>query len=373
MVEEKKEVNEFAVESEAAGQTKVDEQAVSDTFGGVEGQDAFGIPQKKEVVEKPVEAKTDEKVEVKPEVKAEEKTDVKVETTKQEEVKDELIEKLKTASPEFKELSEQKKFKNIGEVVKAYHEIEKLHGKKANQLSNYRKGLEQYCTFDEEGNIAGYTEFGKQALALLEKKEVITDAQPGATRADILSPDQITQLEQIKEKFFDMFEKNPVEAIVRIAMGITQHNLKGTKDEFGKSFKEIQETLKPILEEREERKMLGMIDDVAKEQIANGDTKANEFIDEYAPEIEAELKKIDLAFRKANPKLAIQQAYLIVKDKKVEDFKKQIKEKTDAEQKKAQAEAESGAQGGGGAEPEVEPEIQGMEDALKARSSGSVF
>jgi len=374
------EVNEFAAESQAAEnqsseQKQANAEAQEETFGAVEGEDAFGLAQKKETPK--AEEKVEKKAEEKSEAKSEDKTvEKKEETKEQAETKDDLIEKLKLASPEFKELSEKKSFKNIGEVVKAYHELEKLHGSKANQLSTFRKALDKYCTFDNDGNISGYSEFGKQALALLEKgkgEEGKTASEINKQAGDILSPEQITQLEAIKEKFFDMFEKNPVEAIVRIAMGITQHNLKGAKEEFSKPYKDLEEKLKPIFEEREERKMLSTIDEVAKEQIANGDTKANEFIDEYAPEIEAELKKIDLEFRKSNPKLAIQQAYLIVKDKKVEEFKKQIKEKTDAEQKKAQAAAESGASSNGGAEPEAPEEIAGMLDALKSKSDGSVF
>jgi len=380
MADPKEQVNEFAAESEAAGQQQSDEQAVAETFGGVDGQDAFGITTKapeKATQDKPVEEKPEGKTEGKAEETKTEETKPEVkETSKQAEIKDELIEKLKLASPEFKELSESKKFKNIGEVVKAYHELEKLHGNKANQLSTYRKGLEQYCTFDESGNINGYTEIGKQALALLDKKDVVpgTASQEAAKAGFVgLSPAQEAELEKARDQFFDMLEKNPVAAIAKIVLGVTQHSLKGHKDEFSKSLSEIQDKLKPILEEREERKMLSLIDDVAKEQVANGDDKANEFIDEYAPEIEAELKKIDIALRKSNPKLAIQQAYLIVKDKKVQEWKNQMKEKQDAEQKKAQAGASTGASSGGGAEPENPEEIEGMLNAAKAKSDGSVF
>jgi len=330
-----------------------------EVFGKPQESNAFGItgaelPKTNDELpaeEKPVETPKEE-------VPKEEKP---VEEKPVETVKDDLLEQLKKASPEFAEICEKKKFASTKDAFKAYVDQEKEFTRRSAERNNYKKLLEPYFTFDEQGNVTGYTEEGKKAKEAGQQLPTQQQAQAGV-QAQQVNP------EDLNKAFWEQFEKDGVGTIAKIVNAVVQHNIGNEKGNFSKAIKEINDTLKPILEERETQKMLSLIDEVAKE---SGDDKAQDFIDEYASEIEAELNKISSDFRKTNPKLAIEQAYLKVKSNKIQEWQKSMLKKQEEERASEAKGTDTGTGGNAPVEPEVEPEIAQMKEAIK--HPGSAF
>jgi len=353
-------------------------EETAEAFGKPIEKNAFGISaiEEKKVGDKPekeVKEKSvkDDKVKDKEKSKEDKPNEEK---TVAEEKADVLLEQLKATSPEFAELCKKKGIKDTQQAIKLYIDQEKEFTKRSTLLNQRTKLVEPYVQFDSEGNAIGYTEAGKKLFAgggnqqnIPANNQEIKQAQ----NAGLISPEQAAQLQQINANFWEQFEKNPVETLAKIMLATAQFSNKGLKDEFGKNINGLSESIKPILEERENQKFLSMIDEVAQEQIKAGDEKAQDFIDEYAGEIEAELKKVSPEFKKANPKLAIEQAYLKVKNVKIQEWQNQLLKKQEEEQKNAQDAADTGGSSGG-SEPADEPEIAGMKEHLKSRP-GSVF
>lgn len=349
----------------------VEQVNTEEVFGKPSEPNAFGITENAALPKTNDEIPADEpKKEEAPSVEekpAEESKEEKPAETQASE--DALLKQLKTASPEFAAICEKKGIKDTKQAFKLYVDQEKEFTRRSAAANTYKKLVEPYYTIDEQGNVTGYTELGRKMKELGQNKP--TENKPEVNNDS--KENQNIDLNQLTPKFWELFEQNPIEAVVRIAKAVSEHNINGRKGDFEKSLNSINDQLKPILEERENQRLISMIDDVAKDQVQNGDEKAQEFIDEYADEIEAELNKIAPEFRKANPKLAIEQAYLKVKGTKIKDWQNQMLKK----QAEATAAAASASNTGTGSnspvEPEIDPEIAEMLNAAKSKSGSAFF
>ena len=274
---------------------------------------------------------------------------------------DDLIKVIEDKAPALAELIKKKGYKNLDDVAKTYGEPEKELSRKSQKLSDLRKLTEKYVKFDGEGNILGFTDEGKSLTA------------PASQPQTVASPANAPQetLQELNDKFLEAYENNPVETLTKIITTIVDFKSKsmGAPEQL----KTLESKISPILQEYEERQRLKLIDEVAEGRVKQGDEKAQEFIDEYADEIAQELGKIDAELKKVNPKLALNQAYLIVKDKKIREFQEKLKEKQKKEIEKEQAGANVGASSGGGAEETVPDVIKEMEDAANSKPNSAFF
>ena len=324
-----------------------------DVFGQIEGtENAFGVT--------PVvtEKEPEEGPEKEPGKEPEKETEG--EPKKEQEQADEAFKVIEEKAPALAELIKKKGFKNLDDLAKTYEEAEKELSRKSQKLSDFKSLTEKYIKFDDEGNILGFTDEGKSLTAPAQKPQ-----EPSAFPTG--GQDVSAVMQELKEKFWEAFENNPIETLAKIITTTVDWKAKDLKGSTEGYLKSLEERVSPILKEYEERQRLKLIDEVAEEQVKQGDEKAQEFIDEYADDIAQELGKIDPDFKKVNPKLAIRQAYLTVKDRKVREFQEKLKKKQQEEIEKEQGAADTGASSGGGSEPKMPEELQQMEDAIESR------
>ncbi|RLI89180.1 MAG: hypothetical protein DRO62_02175 [Candidatus Altiarchaeales archaeon] len=341
------------------GKEKGKEEIQDDVFGQIEeGENAFGVT--------PVVIEKESEEEPEKEIEKESGKEPEKEPEKEQEQADEAFKVIEEKSPSLAGLIKKKGFKNLDDLAKTYEEAEKELSRKSQKLSDFKSLTEKYIKFDDEGNILGFTDEGKSLTAPAQRSQ-------GSSVLPTGGEDTSAVMQELKEKFWEAFENNPIETLAKIITTTVDFKAKDLKGSTEGYLKSLEEKVSPILKEYEERQRLKLIDEVADEQVKQGDEKAQEFIDEYADDIAQELGKIDADLKKANPKLAIRQAYLTIKDRKVREFQEKLKKKQQEEIEKEQGAAETGVSSGGGSEPKIPEELQQMEDAIGSRPNSAFF
>jgi HPt (histidine-containing phosphotransfer) domain-containing protein len=284
--------------------------------------------------------------------------------TQTQEAKDALLEQLKSKSPEFAAICEKKGIKDAAQAFKIYADQEAEFTKRSALLNDYKETMKPYFTFDENGKLNGLTELGKK----LKESE-----KPLETNKNINPEISSENLSQLAPEFWEQFEKNPVDTLVKIIQAVGNFGGNKHKDEFSKAIADLRGELKPYFDEQETKKSKSIIDEVIKEKVASGDNTANEFFTKYASEIQAELNKITPETFKANPKQAIEQAHTIVKAAKIMEFQKLMLKKQEDERAAAAAASNTGTGSNSPVQPDVDPEIAEMQEVLKSRTASAFF
>lgn len=307
--------------------------------------------------------------------------------TEQEQEKiDETVQYLIDKSPRFKDLYGKKKFKTVDDAFKTYEELEKTHSRKSRILSAYKELLTPFAKFDDEGIVIGYTDLGKQIQNMNQSntKQKPQDQVPQTEKPSMnISPEQAkelglssqeaTEMENLADKFLGEFDKNPIAAITKIVMAVQHHNQGSIQGSIDQRFEKLNNKLDPVFAKQREDQVLNTINDVASDLENSGDDKAQEFFDKYADEISAELKQVDPELLSVNLKLAIENSYRKVKDRKIKQLQDELKAKQENEIKKEQDAANTGESTAGEGEEQVDPEIQGMIDSSGSREKSVFF
>jgi hypothetical protein len=287
----------------------------------------------------------------------------------QEEV-DEYVEKLKSVSPVFKDLCEKKKFKTVDDAFTAYIDLEKGFTRKSQQASSYKKLLDDTYTFDDDGNITGY----KQKAQGQDQTQATPEKKSGADSPQtVLSAgEQAAQLKQLSDSFFEQFDNNPVETLLRITTGVVEHYMNsGVINNLKEQFKG---DLKPLLDRESLFKAQEQVRDFIDERVKSGDDKAPMFFQTYANDIRSEIAKTDPNLRSVNPRLVIEQAYSKVRDAKLIELQNTLREKEKAAVDKRVAAVDTGDPAGGGSSvSSVDPDFQADLDFLQKNKNGSAF
>jgi hypothetical protein len=323
------------------------------------------MPVVKPKEEAPEEPEPEEKPVEEPKPKEEEpKSEQPKEPEKKEEppAEDPLLKQLKEASPEFAELCNKKGVKDIKTAVKLYQDQEASFTQRSQMINDYRKQMEPYYTFDETGKITGLTELGQKLKTAQEAKD---------QQAQQTGQDQQVDPQELQQKFWEKFEQDPLNTLVSIVQAVAQQN--NPPNDFNQKLESLRGELKPFFDQQQQQKAQTIIDDVINEQVSSGDAKAKEFFEKYDPEIQAELNKMTPDYVKANPKLAISQAYKVVKAQKIQDFQNQLLKKQQEGQAKEASGTDTGTGSNAPVEPNVDPDLKSMQDALDSRPEGAFF